>query len=208
MPRPLKKADAVVLGEVGREAANLGRAQPALGTNLRPDLRVRLDVEVRQAAVRGFLRPVIDPLQFLGLGGGEQVADLLHRFVQPARAEVIRPAFEHRETELHRPGAPSTREHRQVFFGELLLQIDGVRGNDGFFSVRHGEQNRRNQIGKRFADARAGLDGEMFAVLQRPRHGHGHLLLLRAKFKILRPRQKSRRRKNFFDLGNQVRPAG
>ena len=137
---------------------------------------------------------------------------LLHRLLQPARAEIIRAALEHREAELHRLGsAPSTLgQHRQVFFRELLLQIDGVRGDDGFFLLRHGEQNRRNQIGQRFADAGAGLDREVFAVLQRPRHGHGHFLLLRAELKILRPRQNARRRKDFFDLGNQVMaaPAG
>jgi hypothetical protein len=40
----------------------------------------------------------------------------------------------------------------------------------------------------------------MFALLQCPRHRHGHLLLLRTKFKILRLRQNTRRRKKFFDL--------
>jgi len=41
-------------------------------------------------------------------------------------------------------------------------------------------------------------------ILQRPRHGHGHLLLLRAELEILRPRQNARRRKDFRNLGNQI----
>ena len=53
-----------------------------------------------------------------------------------------------------------------------------------FFRWRHGEQNGRNQIGQALADARAGLDHQMFLLLQRLRHGHGHFLLLRAVFKI------------------------
>ena len=89
--RALEEADAVVLGEIGRVAAELGRAQPALGADLRPDLRVRLDLEVRQAAVGGGLGPFVDALQFLGFRGGEEVAGLLHGLVQPARAEVIAP---------------------------------------------------------------------------------------------------------------------
>ena len=183
-------------------AADFRRAQSALGTNLRPDFRVRLDVEIRQAAVLGFLRPFVNALQFLGFGRREQIAALLHRLLQPARAEIIRAAFEHREIELHRlrQRAEHAREHRQILFRELLLQIDRVRRDDGFFLLRDGEQNRRNQIRQRFADARAGLDREMFAILQRARHGHGHLLLLRAEFEILRARQNARRRKNLFDL--------
>ena len=135
-----------------------------------------------------------------------RLPDLLHRLLQPARAEIIRAALEHREAEFHRlrQRAKHAGEHRQIFFRELLLQIDGVRGDDGLFLLRDGEQNRRNQIRQRFADAGAGLDGEVLAVLQRARHGHGHFLLLRAEFKILRARQNARRRKNFFDLCNQI----
>jgi len=75
-----------------------------------------------------------------------------------------------------------------------------------FFCAR--EQNCRNQIGNAFADACAGLDREVLPVLQRPCHRHGHFLLLRAKFKILRLRQNSRRRKNLFDLRNEVSAGG
>jgi hypothetical protein len=60
------------------------------------------------------------------------------------------------------------------------------------------------KIGQRLADAGAGLDRQVLPILQRPRHGHGHLLLLRAELEILRPRQNARRRKDFFNLGNQI----
>ena len=104
VPRALEKADAVVLGEIGRKAADFRRAQPAFGTNLRPDFRVGLNVKVGKTAVLGRLRPFVDALQFLGLGRREQVAALLHRLLEPASAEIIRAALEHRKAELHRHG--------------------------------------------------------------------------------------------------------
>jgi len=130
--------------------------------------------------------------------------------LQPARAEIICAAFEHRKIELHRfrQRAQNSRQHRQVFFRELFLQIDRVRRDDGLFPVRHGEQNRRDQVRQRFADARARLDREVLAVLQRPGHRHRHLLLLRAKLEILRLRQNTRRRKNFFNLRDQIGAGG
>ncbi len=200
-----KKQTPWSLAKSDGKPANLGRAQSAFRANLRPHFQVRLDVEIRQAAVLGFLRPFVNALEFLGLGRREQIAGLLHRLLQTARAEIIRAAFEHREVEFPRQ---NLREHRQILFRELLLQIDGVGGDNRFLFLRHREQNRRNQIGQRFADARAGLDREMLAVLERARHGHGHFLLLRAKFKILRPRQQPRRRENLLDLGNQVCAGG
>ncbi len=42
-------------------------------------------------------------------------------------------------------------------------------------------------------------------VLQRPRHRHGHLLLLRAVFKILRARQQAVRRENLLHLRDEIR---
>src|SRR5260221_4100596 len=45
----------------------------------------------------------------------------------------------------------------------------------------------------------------MLAILQSLCHGHGHLLLLRTKFKIAGLGKNSAGRKNLFDLRNQVR---
>ena len=121
--------------------------------------------------------------------------------MQAARAKIVLPALEHREAELHRQ---NSGEHRQVLFHELLLQIDGVRGGDGLFAVGHGEQNGRDEVANAFADAGARLDHQMLLRFERPRHSHGHLLLLRAILKILRARQQSARRKDFLDLFDQV----
>ncbi len=92
----------------------------------------------------------MDTFQLGGFGGGEQLSGLLQRLVQPAGAKVIRPSLEHGKLKLHRHGqcAQHVREQRQIFFGELLLQIDRVRGDDGFFPVRHREQDGGNQVGQ------------------------------------------------------------
>jgi hypothetical protein len=48
----------------------------------------------------------------------------------------------------------------------------------------------------------------MLLVLQRPRHRHRHLLLLRAVLEIFCPRQNAGGRKNRLDLGNQAGAGG
>ena len=106
--------------------------------------------------------------------------------MEPARAQVIGPAFEHGETELHRQ---DLLEHRQVFLRELLLQIDGVSRNYRLLLVGHGIQDGRHQIGQAFADTRAGFDRQVLPVGQGLRDGHRHFLLLRAELEVLRPRE-------------------
>src|SRR5258708_38798008 len=47
--RALKKADSLLLAKFRRVAANLRRAKPPLGADVRPDLRLRLDLEAGDA---------------------------------------------------------------------------------------------------------------------------------------------------------------
>src|SRR5207247_2973806 len=124
------ETDLVGFAELGWVAAHLGGAQAALGTDLAPDFRVRLDIEIREAAIGGFFRPIEYALQFRGFRGAEEVTSLLPGFLQAARAEVIGAPLEHGEAELDREDA---LEHGQVLFGELLLAIDRVGGDDRFF---------------------------------------------------------------------------
>jgi hypothetical protein len=84
--RALEETDGVILAEVGRVTAELGRAQPPLGADLRPDLRVRLYLKIRQAAVGSGFGPFVNPLEFLGFGGGEEVSGLLDGLMEAARA--------------------------------------------------------------------------------------------------------------------------
>ncbi len=88
----------------------------------------------------------------------------------------------------------------QVFLGELFLQIDRVRGDDGFLLVRRRIQDRRQQVRQALAHPRAGLDGQVFALFQRAGDRHGHLLLLGPELEILRARQEALGREDLFDL--------
>src|SRR5260221_5991895 len=102
LARALKEADAVLLAEFRLVAANLGRTKTALRANVRPDLGVGLNVEVRQTAVLGGLGPFVNALELLRLGRGEEAVGLLHRLVKPAGAEIIATPLEHGVAELDR----------------------------------------------------------------------------------------------------------
>ena len=206
LARALEEAEAVVLGEVGLVAANLRRAQAALGADLRPNLRVRLQLEVGAAAVFGLLGPLGHALQLLHLGRGEELVGVLEGLVQAAGAEVVRAALEHRVVEPHRrrQRAEHGVEHRQVFLRELLLEVDGVGADDGLLLVREGEEDGRDKVGEGFADARAGLDDEVRARGQGAGYGHGHSLLLGPELEVAGLREQAGRGKDFYDLLDKV----
>ena len=123
--------------------------------------------------------------------------------MQPSRAQVVGPSFQHREGKLHRQ---DFLQHRQVLLRELLLQIDCMCRDDGLFAIRHGIENGRYQIRQALAHARSGLDGQVLVLFERPRNGDGHLLLLRTELEIVRFRQQACRRKNLLDSFYQIGP--
>src|SRR6267378_3750518 len=51
LARPLEETNATILGEIRPVSAKARRAEPAFRTDLVPDFGVRLDVEIRAAAV-------------------------------------------------------------------------------------------------------------------------------------------------------------
>ena len=55
-----------------------------------------------------------------------------------------------------------------------------MRGDNRFAATLQRKTDGRDEVGKRFAHARAGLCQQGTFALQRFRHSHGHLLLLRA----------------------------
>src|SRR5260221_4002830 len=63
-------------------------------------------------------------------------------------------------------------------------------------------------MGQFFPTPGPGFAGRAPAVLQRPRHGHGHLLLLRAILEVRRFGKNSSGREDFLDLGDEVRTGG
>ena len=206
LARALEEAEAVVLREVRLVAANLRRAQAALGADLRPDLRVRLQLEVGAAAVLRFLGPRGDALELLHLGRAEELVGVLQGLVQAAGAEVVRAALEHRVVEPHRrrQRAEHGVEHRQVFLRELLLEGDGVGADDGLLLLREREEDGRDEVGEGLANAGAGLDDEVLALGQRASDGHGHLLLLGAELEVAGLGEQAGGRKDFRDLLDEV----
>ena len=71
-------------------------------------------------------------------------------------------------------------QERNVLEEELLLQVLGARGDHDALA---GEQ-RGNQVGQRFAGARAGLDDQVALVGQRRFDGLGHFHLSRTELVI------------------------
>ena len=161
------------------------RADVRLAAHLRPDFRVRLDREIAERSVRGGPRPIRDSRQLSRFRGGEQLAGLLDRALQPAWAKIILPAFHQRRLEFDRQ---NFLQDRDVLMEELLLQIDGVGGNDRLLFLRERVENRWCQISDRFSHARARLNDEMPFFLERLRYRYRHQLLLAPILEVLRAR--------------------
>ena len=150
-----------------------------------PDGRHWLQRQVGPAAVFRDAGPPADGDELIDRGVvREQRGHTLLGDAEAAAAEVIAPAFDEGRPEVERE---FTLQKRNVFGDELFLQGDGVRGDDDrqIFPCGHG-LDRRHQVRERLANARAGLDENFLTVGDRPRHGLGHVDLLRARFK---PRQ-------------------
>ena len=63
--------------------------------------------------------------------------------------------------------------------------------DDRFLMLLERKQDCRDEISERFTDTGTGLDHQMSIFLERARHRHRHLLLLQAKFEVLRLREQS-----------------
>ena len=128
----------------------------------------------------------------------------MKRALQSRGAQVVATALEQLGFEL----ADDLLHDRDVLVDELLLQIDRVRADDrlalGFQRVRHGGQ----QVGQRLADASRGFDHERSLLLQSLRHQLRHALLLRAKLKVLRLRERPALRERLVHALGQRRLAG
>jgi hypothetical protein len=132
---------------------------------VRPDLRVRLNFEVRQRPVFGGRRPRVNPTQFFMFRRGEQGVRLLHGAVQSPPAQVIRPPFQHLVLEPHRE---HLGQHGEILLRQLLLKIDGVRADDRLLLLRHRKQDRGHQVGQTLAHARPRLHRQMFPHVPAP----------------------------------------
>ena len=123
-----------------------------------------------------------------------------------AQADVVAASLHQHRPELVRQ---HRLQERNVLANELFLQANRVRGDDDpEVLVGRGGEDGRHEIGEALAHARACFDEQMLPLHQRPRHGHGHLLLLRPIFEIARFREDAAGRKDLFDLRDEVGGGG
>ena len=115
-----------------------------LATNLCPNFCVRLERQIAECTVSCSRRPRSNLFQLILLRAGEQIVLLFARAQKPARANVILAAFDQRRIERL---CENFLQNRNVFVEKLLLQIDGVRRDDGLFLLVERKPNRRTQIG-------------------------------------------------------------
>ena len=120
-------------------------------------------------------------LKFGTLRRGKQTVRHAACLFEAFGAKIILPTLEHRIGKTHRQ---DRLEHGKVLLYQLLLQVDGVRADDGFFTCLGGEENGWNQIGKAFTHASPRLHNEMFAVNQGFSDRAGHGLLLGSVFEV------------------------
>ena len=159
----------------------------SLAADLQPDLRIRRRVEIGECAVARLDAPRPDALKFILLARGEELAAMGHGAFQPPGAEIILAALQQHRLERLRQ---QLLHDGNVLVKELLLEIDRVGRDERLAVFRLRVQDGRDQVREAFADARAGLDDEMSAVLgTRLRNGRAHRLLLRAVLEVLGARQ-------------------
>ena len=143
----------------------------------------------------------MDRFEFALFGAGEEFGGLLPGAGQAARAEVVLPAFEQGGLEFF---VQQLLQDRDVLVDELLLQIDRVRGHDRFLLLLQRVDDGGTQVGERFADARAGLDDQVAAVVQGARDGGGHLRLLGAVLEVARAAQRAAGGKHLFHAAHEA----
>jgi len=156
----LEKAGCPGLGESDWWPQSLGEQSPRSDRHgPRPWDRARS--RNREAAVGRLFGPFVDAVKLPGFGRGEEAVGLLAGFVETAGAEIILPALEHGVGEFNRK---NLGQHGQILFDQLLLEIDGVGGDDGLAFVVDREKDGRDQIGQALANTGAGLDDEVLLV--------------------------------------------
>ena len=170
--RALQEAAAVVAALAS--AAFLGRRSEAVR-----DLRAA--VELRQVARGGAEDPRAEMRQRQKLVFGQLGLAMREQLLEPAQAEVVRTPLDERGLERR---ADHAGDGGQVLGEDLLLQILRVGADDDRDLVRKGPQHGGDEVGDRLADAGARFDDEVALAVERLRHGHRHLVLLRTVLEV------------------------
>ena len=123
------------------------------------------------------------------------------RTLQAARAEVIAAPFEHGRAQID---AERVAQVGDIFLDQLVLQVDRIGRNDHARIVLHGQERRRDEVGKGFARACAGLDQQVLPDGERRADRAQHLHLLLAVFVTAQSKWRTVRR---IRAGRPPRPS-
>ncbi len=154
-----------------------------------------------QVAGARHLGPLLDPGQGAHGNAIGQIS-LLAGHLHAVQAEVAAPPLE--QCRAH--GKPQRfNQARQVAAEELVLQSLGRGRQQHALAAQQG----RNQVGKGFTDAGAGLDHQGVRAFNGACHGQGHLGLPAPRREMLsRPRQHAAGGKSLFDFKRKRHQAG
>lgn len=139
----------LVPGEIDlRPVTGPGRGEPGEDLQLEPD---RGDIGVRSVGVW-----------------------CIEESLPASKADVVVATLQHRDGDRL---VEQARDRRKVAVGELLLEVDGVRGDHGALPGARRPERQRCQIGERLPDPGAGLHHEAALALERLPHRDRHLVL-------------------------------
>ena len=178
---PLQEA-----GAFPHVAAGRGETGLVLGAQTAPGrLLVRRQVELGAVAGLGAGEPEQEAGHELRLRRREGRRPPLARPAQ--EAEVVPPALELGHPQVlaqaaRTPVLQGPPNDGDVLPQELLLEADGVGGDEDAGAVEQGEAGRGQQVGQRLAHPRARLDDEVLGAAEGLGHGAGHGRLLRPPF--------------------------
>ena len=136
-----------------------------------------LEAEAVQVPVGRRVQPVVELPELVFLLFGERPPAALHQLAEQAQAEVVGPPLQDGDAKLGHVRAEDLRGARKVGREQLALQVARGGGEDDGRIVREAPEDGRDQVGERLAHARAGLDHQVFAAVERARHGAQHVQL-------------------------------
>ena len=154
-------------------------AEVGLGSDRVPHLRRRLILQIRQAAVARLRRPGGQGLELRRPLVLEQRALGVARLLQARETDVVPPALQERERRRMVARAERAGEDRQVLADELLLQIDGVGGDDGALAVLACPAERGREVREGLPHARARFQQRDATVVVGVRDIRRHVALAR-----------------------------
>ena len=185
--------------EAGGAAVQRGTRPLAVRADPRPGRQIlEMEIQMRAVARLRFVQPHRRFAQHPRLVCGQRVGVAQVR--PPPQAHIVGTAFQLRR--LHHAGLQNARrlqnrnDGRNIFAGELFLQVNGVGGNHHPLPLRRRVKHRRQQVRNALANAGAAFHNQLAAPVNGARHRLQH-------FRLLRPVLKPGERPGEYAAGRQ-----